>query len=383
MPPAETPYFLSAAKIEALAAFRSPDSDVVSLSLAVDGTGVYPAALQQVLRQARERDPRLKTLSRDLDKIERFISSEFSPGPFRGLSIYSCAKRGLWETVALPQPCRSAITIGEALDLKPLKALQDQYHRFGALLIGPKRARFVEIYLGAAAELGEYDGDLSAVDSLGGLATHAAALTRERRFDRLILGGDPALEAALTPLLDPLLQRDLIVEPLLGHDRPVDAVVERVLHNEREARRVRESVLVHRLLDLAKSSGAVTGLESVTAAVQQDCVSRVLVRDGYAKMGRSCPKCGHLSVDHRSCPFCFKPTETVLDLVEELVDRAVEKGCEVFRVMHDARFDGMCRIGAELKVAAPSERRAPPPTDRALRGRFATKDGKPSPLRPR
>lgn len=378
MPPAQL--FLSAARIEALAAFRSAEEDAVTLHLAVDPGGLYPSALHQLLAQAR-RDPRMKLLGRDLERVEAFVTNSFVPGPHRMAAVYSCAKRGLFESFGLPQPFKNALTAGQTLDLRPLNALGGQYHRFVALLLGEGKARFVELHMGEAVELETMTGRFDAVDGLGAVAARAGTLARERRFDRLILGAPRALEAALVPLLDPALQRGLILEPVLGPDRPVDAVLERVLHNERQARMVRESVLVHRLLDEARQGGAVTGLEAVAAAVQQGCVARVLVRDGYAKMGRSCGKCGHLSVEHRSCPWCFCPTDSVLDLVCELVDRALLMGCEVFRVMHDARFDGVCRIGAELK--APVVKPAQAPTSRALKARFSTKGGRPSPLRPR
>lgn len=378
MPPASL--FLSAARAEALAAFRSPSGDAVSLHLGVDDSGLFPSTLTQVLADARRQGDRWTAFGRDLERLERFVRSEFVPGPRRFLAAYSCAKRGLFEAFALPQPFKSGLTAGPALDLRPLDALAGQYHRFGAVLLAPERARFVEIHLGEAEELGTLDGDFTGLDGLGRAAARVSALARERRFDRLILGAPPALEAAFLPLFDPALQKEVILEPLLAPDRPTEAVLERVLHNERQARRVRESVLVHRLLDEARQGGAVTGLEAVAAALQQGCVSRVLVRDGFTKMGRVCPACRHLSVDHRSCPWCFKPTETVLDLVAELAEAARARGCEVFRVMHDERFDGVCRIGAELTV--PEKRPAPPPTGRSLRGRFALKKGRPSPLRP-
>ena len=378
MPPA--PPFLSAARIEALAAFHSLDPDAVSLHLAVDPGGLYPSTLHQLLADAR-RDPKMKLLGRDLERIGNFIAGEFVPGPHRMAAVFSCAKRGLFETFALPQPFKSTLSVSATLDLRPLAALGDQYHRFVALLLGPAKARFIELHMGQAYELDALEGDFSGIDGLGAVASHTATLVRERRCDRLILGAPPNLEAVLVPLLDRTLQRDLILEPVLVSDRPIEAVLERVLHNEQQARRVRENVLVHRLLDEARQGGAVTGLEAVAAALQQGCISRLLVRDGYAKMGRTCPKCKHLSVDHRSCPWCFCATEAVLDLVSELVDRALDVGCEIYRVMHDPRFDGVCRIGAELKV--PVVKPATPTTSRVLRGHFATKDGRPSPLRPR
>lgn len=371
MPSEPDPLFLSASRIEALASFRSTEPDVLSLHLSVDDGGLYPGVLRQLLK---EQQGRLANFGGDLARVERFVTNDFVPGGHRGLAVYSCAKRGLFEAFGLPQAVKTDLVTDECLDLVPLRALRGQYYRYGALLAGPKGARFLELYLGRCVELEDFGDSLEDASALKRLAVTAEKLAEQRRFDRLILGAPPDLAARVGAFLEPDLQKDLILEPLLGPERPAEAVLERVRHNEREARRVTESVLVQRLLDEARESGAVTGLEAVAAALQQGCVSRVLVRDGYAKMGRACPQCGHLSVDHRSCPWCFKPTDMVLDVVGELISRALEAGCEVFRVMHDPRFDGICRIGAELK--APKAGPKPVPTSRALRGRFRLKDGR-------
>lgn len=374
MAPEPSSLFLSAARIESLAAFRSPSPDVLSLHLAVDDGGLYPGVLRQLLQ---EQQSRLKGFAADFARLERFVTSDFVPGPHRALAVYSCAKRGLFEAFGLPQAVKTDLVADECLDLVPLRSLRAQYYRYGALLAGPEGARFVEIFLGACVELGGRPEKLEDASALKRVAAMAEQLAAQRRFDRLILGAEPLLAARLAAFLGRDLQKDLILEPLLGPERPAEAVLERVRHNEREARRVTESVLVQRLLDEAREGGAVTGLENVAAALQQGCVARVLVRDGFAKMGRACPACGHLSVDHRSCPWCFKPTDMVLDVVAELVERALAAGCEVFRVMHDPRFDGICRIGAELKAPKAGGPK-PVPTSRALRGRFRLKDGRSS-----
>jgi hypothetical protein len=140
-----------------------------------------------------------------------------------------------------------------------------------------------------------------------------------------------------------------------------------------EARKVREAKLIQRFLDDLSDGVAVAGLEAVAAALQQGRASLLLVREGYAKMGRCCPACGRLSVDHRSCPWCFRTTAPVMDLVAELAERAEAAGIEVFRVAADARFDAAGRIGVCLSARKAAARRKDVPTARALRGLFALK----------
>jgi len=353
---------------------------VVSLHLAIDAAGSYPGALDRLLRDSLAADPLLRGAVKDVERIAAFVREQFSPSGRRGLCVVSCAKRGLFEAFALPEPLKTSLTIADRPAVRPLESLAARYRRFLALLVDAHRARFVEIHFGEAIEVESHEGDFLGA-GLAALAEHAAGLALSRRADRLVLGAtEPAL-AALVATLPHVLQETLILEPLLGPDRPLEAVADRVRHNENEALKVRETVLVRRFLDEIKLGGAVAGLEAVAAALQQGCVKRILVREGWAKMGRCCPACHRLSLDHRSCAWCFRQTSHVLDVVAELVDRAVEAGVEVTPVSHHQDFDSVGRIGAEL--ATPATRRPEVPTARALRGRFALKNGRASPLRPR
>ena len=140
----------------------------------------------------------------------------------------------------------------------------------------------------------------------------------------------------------------------------------------RAAPKTLDTDLIQRFLDDLRDGAAVTGLEAVAAALQQGHARLLLVRDGYAKMGRCCAACGRLSVNHGSCPWCFRATESVLDLVAELADRAAAAGVTVFRVAADARFDAAGPIGVCL--TSPAARHAAAiPEARALRGLFALK----------
>lgn len=372
--------FLSADKIEALAAWKSSENNVVSLHLPVDDSGAYPARLDRLIKEAAL-DPGAAASKRDLEHLAAFVRTRFVPGARRALSAFSCAKYGIFEAFAAPEPLNASLTIAERPHLRPLNDLRARYYRFLSLQVDERGARFTEIHLGESLVLETLPGDYRG-EGLPGLARRIEALYHSRRADRLVVGAEASILEALEPLLEADVQNRLIHESLLGPDRPVEALVERVRHNELEAQAVRENVLVSRLLDELRAGGAVAGLERVAEALQQGCVKRLLVREGWTKIGRCCPACGRLSVDHRSCPFCFRPTDLVLDLVAELCDRAAAVGVDVFRVARDARFDGIGRIGAELAVPA-SAPKTPAAGAHSLRARFSLKGGRPSPLRPR
>jgi hypothetical protein len=367
--------FLSRERAEALAAWRSSELNVVSLYLPVDESGVYPAILDRLIREAPAADPRARGLTQDLERLSRFVRSRFVPGARRGLCAFSCVKYGVFEAFASPEPFHASLTVADLPELGPLSAARRQYRRFLVLLADGSGARFMESHLGEWEELESLTGDFAGGD-LARLSSRAEHWRVARGAELLVLGASATIHAALEPLLTARLRDGLIHEPVLAPDRPNQAVIERIAHNEREARKVRESVLVERFVVELGEGGAVAGLEAVAAALQQGCVQVLLVAGGYAKMGRCCPACGRLSVDHRSCSWCFRATEPVLDIVAELAERAAAAGVEVFRVAADRRLDAAGRIGACLAVPG-AARPADVPMGRALRALFATKRAAP------
>jgi hypothetical protein len=373
--------FLPNERLDALSATRSREADVLSLYLPIDPAGAYPHALERLIREASATSPALRELRGDLDLLIQFVRDRFVPGSRRGLCAFSSARKGLFEAFALPSSFTPFLSAGVRPQVSALVAASAQYRRFLVLLVNGSRARLVEIHGGEWQELESWDGVFSQ-DALVRMAQRAEVWRRGRGADLFILGALPAMQSRLEPLLSAELRAGLIVEPLLTPDRPIEAVVERVAHNERGARRVRESVLIERFLSELSLGSAVSGLAASLAALQRGGARLLLVREGYAKMGRCCPTCGRLSVDHRSCPWCFRTTEPITDLVAELSERASAAGIEVFRVGDDARFDAAGRIGVCVGAAAESPRREIPEA-RALRVLFATKGPhSPRPRRP-
>lgn len=378
MPQDNPSLFLSAEKAEALASWKSSEPNVASLHLPVDTSGAYPATLDRLIKENAASIP--AGAKRDLELVSAFVRGSFVPGHRRGLCVYACSKYGIFEAFAAPEPFTASLTFSNRPYLRPLNDLRRRYYRFLSVQADADEARFTEIHLGEAAPLDVMAGHFHG-KGLRPLAERANGLCRLRGADRFVVGAEPGLAAALEPLLEPDVQGRLIHESLLGPDRPLEAVVERVRHNELKAMALREDVLVSHFLEELANGGAVAGLERVAEALQQGCVRRLFLREGWAKMGRCCAACGRLSVDHRSCPWCFRQTDAVLDLVEELADRAAAAGVEVCRVARDPRFDGAGRIGAELAVPSASLK-APAPA-RAPRGRFTIRDGRRSTPRPR
>ncbi len=342
--------------------FQAPEASVVSLYL--DGGAPDPAReLKTLVKEAQTKEPRLQDLEKDVARLAAFAAEAPKAA---GLAAFSCAARGFWRACPLPETVKSVLRVGRAPFLAPLVNLLDQRRRFGVALIDGKSARFMEVHLGQVCEPPEPPA-FETPARAGGETEHARlkdfadrlmALVRARGLERVILGAPPELETTLLSHLHTQIQDNLIVDARLNPSLSPQEVLARVTDGETQSRIVRESVLVYRLLDAVRDGGTgVVGLQETLNALQRGQVRMLLVREGLAKLGRACSRCGSLGLAGKKCLACGGPTEPVFNLVSEIAQAALERGCEVVRLFHDRRLDALGGIGAELRFRV--GRRAP------------------------
>lgn len=138
-----------------------------------------------------------------------------------------------------------------------------------------------------------------------------------------------------------------------------DEVLATLSSCERESRRGKERLVVQRLIDCASNSGnGALGLEKTLEALQQGRVKTLVVKDGFARMGRSCSACGALYLLELKCLGCRRPTQAVFNLVSDMMQKVYDRGGDVIRLLTDTPLDNLGKIGAELSLA-PINRNAP------------------------
>lgn len=346
---------IAAEELRRLLQYRADSPTLVSLYLALDKHRHFQRQCQTLIQQCLAREPGLNRL--DFEEIVGYISS-LDPKDHRGLALFSSRPDRFWQAVLLPQPVKSMARAGNAAFLAPLSNILDQYQRYGVVLLDPGKARLLETYLG---EISEHpfpapgtSRQISRISDplnrhLKNAADQLQALCRKRSPDRVILGAPAALQPLFSHHLHTWLQDNLIIDAQMDISMAPAGILERVLQGESESRKVRESVLVYRLLDAVKSERmGVVGIAETLQALHAGCVRLLLLRDGLARMGRLCPHCGALALSGKKCAYCWLNTEPILDLVSEMAQAALDQNAEVFRVFHTTRLDTFGGVGAEL-----------------------------------
>ena len=369
---------LSKEAIRSLAAFKGEGAPVVSLYLDVDGRRYshpqqYQKQWEQLLRKAGSQaksNGSHGSLTEDLRRISDRVHADLDRSRIRGLALFSCAPKGLWETFELPVPVRNHLVVNQAPQVAQLEHLSQGHRRFGVLLADRQRARMFVVELGQVTESreifdelprheddkGEWDRDhvhdhqaAAAQHHLRRAAELAFATFQEHGFDHLILGAASELASELEHELHSYLQERLAGRITIGISASVAEVRQEALLVEEQVERAVEANLVDGLRERIGQGTAVAGLAPVLEALADRRVSNLVVSVGYAAPGWRCGDCSILAAVGRSCPVCEASMTEVDDVVEEAVDAALVLGSRITSCENNADLDVVGRIGALLR----------------------------------
>src|SRR5438874_138098 len=161
-----------------LAEWPTGGAPVYSLYLDVDGRRYprrkdYVARAMELCRSMGERsttfvreDVASDHPLRDTSRIMLFLEREFERGATRGVAVFSCARAGLWEVVAVARPLPDRAAVADAPYLLPLEALVETYESFCTVLVDRSRARIFLVELGTVEERCEARRERQVVEHL-------------------------------------------------------------------------------------------------------------------------------------------------------------------------------------------------------------------------
>ena len=85
-------------------------------------------------------------LDEEIARVREWLETE-TPGG-RGVAIFSCAPRDLWEAYRLPEVDRDELTFGPVPHVAPLLDIVDDYERYAVALVDKERARLFTVVHG-------------------------------------------------------------------------------------------------------------------------------------------------------------------------------------------------------------------------------------------
>jgi peptide chain release factor subunit 1 len=364
--------------IRQLAGFRSRGAPVVSCYLDVDGRRHVrrqdvEAELDHLLRPVRNHGSPDVTAT-DLAQIERYVRDRLDRSRTRGLAIFSCAARDLFEVIPLPVPVASRVVINSAPAIGQLEALVQELDRFGVLLVDKQRARMFVFQFGELTDHSElFEAKPRQYDSIGErdlvgydkaehhveeLVTqhlrHAADVAFEvfqrEGFDRLTIGAPEGVLPTIEGLLHPYLQERRCGTIDVAVNASVADIRAAALRLEADVEREKEATLITRLRDaVGRGDRGVVGLEATLRSLVERRIEVLFVSQGYRESGWRCERCGYLCHKGPTCPVDGSQMLRVEDVVEEAVDVALDQSCKVEICSDNADLDVMGRIGALLR----------------------------------
>ncbi len=354
-----------------LAAFTGLKAPVLSVYLDTDLSRQMKEAPRLMLRELLDKAREEGAAEEDLQRSARFVDLEYD-WQGRGLVIVSCLADGLWQPYPLPVPVRSQVYVGEQPYLLPLSKLLDQYAPYVVALVDQERARLFQVDMGGIVREEDTIGDPVKHQKQGGwsasryqrhedkvasrnLRAAADALARfcsGDRCSRLVLAGTEENTARFRDLLPVALRQAVVGAMPLEMGAGGAAVIERSREILADLEEERERGLVERMITIRDAGGpAVMGLADTLFALQEGRVLTLLLEEGFAAPGYSCPSCGYLYTEEsQHCLLCGNmEARPVRNVVERAVHKAFEQDAAVEVISGDPALAQAGHIGALLR----------------------------------
>ena len=334
------------------------------------------SAQQELSAKAGGHAPR-ESLRRDFERIEEYVTQEIATNHHKGLAVFSCSAQKFWQAYGLPRMGRNILIADLAPYIRPLVAILAEYHRYAVVLVDRVMGQVFEVYMSEIVERTDVSARIPRRVKEGGfggreernierhhaqavhqhfqrLADETFHLFQRDKFDYLILGGHRELLREFKQHLHPYLKGrwagDFHAEPCKTSPTDVLAqalTIEDQVEWDHEKRMAEE--LVHKA---GARKLAVSGVGATLDALARGEAQTLLVEDGFEMPGFVCYSCHYSNLEEGACPHCHKPLEPCPDIVDEAIELALRKNCQIEHVRGPTALRDAGRMGAILRFQA-------------------------------
>ena len=372
--------------IDTILNYSPTGSLVVSVYLLVDRQRVakksYQTRLNSMIAASREKleadvnfDKRKKKEISDIfERVKSFVNDNFKADSTRTLVIFSSGD-GLWEAFRIPIIMRSKIIIDPKPHTQNIRSLINNSKRYGVLLINREKAQIYSIYLGGISEylaalisdvpskvnfrsqavlrekkiLGRLEEKLHHFFKL--INDKTMELFKDKRFDYLILGGRKEIIPSFSNYLHSYLQSRYIGSIDAEPDSNITLVSRKANEIIDGFETENKNNLVDRLIGEYNPNGmGVLGIEAVVKSLLTEQIKILIYDRQFIHSGYICESCQYFSIEKKDkCPYCGGEPVFYNDIVDEIVEDALNQSCEIVDIEGNEKLSEAGSIGAVLR----------------------------------
>jgi peptide subunit release factor 1 (eRF1) len=339
-----------------LASFRAENGCAISLYLNLDPSASPTAAATQarvhsLLDEAGRRaganradltHEQRSALRADLDRLRRFLESEFDRDGARGLVVFAASLDNLWRPLALTAPVPDEVKVGGELYLTPLVPLVGQGEGALVAMVGRERGEVYVLRGGRLEELTSLTEDQPRRHDQGGWSQanyqrHADSLVhahlravaqeldvriRRRSEPRLVIVCSEETRAELSSLLANEVRAALAGWASADARATPSELLEVAAPLLESFEERRQEVAVERWREESGRSGRATaGWGDTLEAASDGRVEVLLYSQGANHPAWRCAACGRVQLEDGKCPL----DGTTLDRRDEGLDLAIHQ----------------------------------------------------------
>ncbi len=375
-------------QVDQLMQFRNGEFLVTSCYLNLDRAKMPPqmlkirikdllqAAQRKLSDKAASHDQR-ESLRKDFEQIDAFVMDEILMKRHQAVAIFACHAHRFWQAYGMPRMVRNILVADQDPYLRPLTAILGQYQRYGTLVLDRVQGQLYEIYMGQIDQLAEVVDEVPRRVRDAGLGgrderhmerrhdqavqkhyQHVAEITRDmlesHHLDALVLSGNREVLREFKNFLHPELRRrwagDLYLDP--GQATPPEILQQTRALEQQTEQRQQQQLVEDLLARIDAGNLAVQGISATVAAVASGEAQTLLVDQDFEMPGYACFQCHYPLLENEPCPQCQQPTAPCADIVDEVIELAMQRSCDVAQLEGSTPLREAGRIGALLRYQA-------------------------------
>ncbi len=372
--------------LEKVLNYKDTDSQTVSTYLMVDGARTnkrkYMTQLNSMITRKKDEIGSKDLIPREekkklyalFDDIKKYVDDRFRADSTKTLLIFADTK-GLWEILSVPIVMKSKIVIDPKPHTQNLRSMIQSFNRYGILLMDREKAQIYSLYLGSIREyLAAFIND---VPSKVNFRSEAALrekkllgkieeklhhffkivndktldLFRKEKFDYLILAGRKEILSKFNPYLHNYLQSKKIGIIEAQPDTEVVEIQKKAQTFIDDYEKKTKDQLIDKLFEEFNPNGwGVAGIRAVVSALLIEQIKTLLYDRNFTHEGYVCDSCKYISIEKKEkCPYCEGRLIHYNDIVDEIVEDALEQGCEIIDVEGNQKLKEAGGIAAILR----------------------------------